>query len=78
MARLHPCLVVLMAVESQRAELLYPRDTEQLQENFGTVNLNNPHAAISPDGSLISVGDKLACKHIVFNDQYGFRSLIIG
>jgi anti-anti-sigma factor len=60
----------IMAVEPQRTELLYPRDTEQLQENFGAVNLDNPHAAISPEGSLISVGDKLACQHIVFNDQY--------
>jgi len=60
----------ILAVESQRTELLYPRSIEELQENVGSVGLNNPHAAISPDGSLISIGDRLTCMHIIFNDQY--------
>jgi hypothetical protein len=60
----------ILAVEAQRTELLYPRSIEELQENVGEIGLNNPHAAISPDGSLISIGDRLACEHIIFNDQY--------
>jgi len=60
----------IMAVESRRAQLLYPRDVKGLQESVEQVNLNNPHAAISPNGSLISISDRLVCQHLVFNDRY--------
>jgi hypothetical protein len=60
----------ILAVESQHTELLYPRSIDELQENVGSVNLNNPHAAISPDGSLIAIGDRLTGMHLIFNDQY--------
>jgi len=60
----------ILAVGPQHTELLYPRSIEELQDNVGRISLNNPHAAISPDGSLISIGDRLTCMHIIFNDQY--------
>jgi hypothetical protein len=55
-----------MVVEPNHCTILFPDECEELEDN----RLNNPHGAVSPDGSLIAVGDRLTGAHLIFNDRY--------
>jgi hypothetical protein len=56
----------IMVLEPHRSTILYPPEGKELED----IDLNNPHGAVSPDGSLIAVGDRLICAHLIFNDRY--------
>jgi hypothetical protein len=63
-----------MVLEPQRTILLYPRERDDLE----LPRLNNPHGAVSPDGSLIAIGDRLTGRHLIFNDRYELVGRIEG
>jgi hypothetical protein len=56
----------IMVLEPGRSTVLFAREEEDEYDP----QLNNPHGAVSPDGSLISIGDRLTCAHMIFNDRY--------
>ena len=56
----------IMVVEPHRSTMLFPEEREESEDTW----LNNPHGAVSPDGSLIAVGDRLTGAHLIFNDRY--------
>jgi hypothetical protein len=64
----------IVVLEPQRSIILYPRDSDELEDTW----LNNPHGAVSPDGSLIAIGDRLTCAHLIFNDRYEVIGEIAG
>jgi hypothetical protein len=55
-----PDAIVVLAPD--KTTILYPKEPED-------ISLNNPHGAVSPDGSLIAIGDRLTCEHLIFNGR---------
>jgi hypothetical protein len=53
-------------LEPQPSTILFPRERDESEDMW----LNNPHGAVSPDGSLIAIGDRLTGDHLLFNDRY--------
>lgn len=66
--------VAIIVLEPQQSTVLYPQDPEMT----GHVWLDNPHGAVSPDGSLIAIGDRLTCAHLIFNDRYELVGKLAG
>jgi hypothetical protein len=64
----------ILVLEPERRIVLYPREPDKLEDKW----LNNPHGAVSPDGSLIAIGDRLTCAHLIFNDRYQVVGEIAG
>jgi hypothetical protein len=54
--------------------ILFPRDEDGMEDCW----LNNPHGAVSPDGSLIAVGDRLTGAHLIFDDRYELVGKVAG
>jgi hypothetical protein len=56
----------IVVVEPHSSTILFPGESEESEDIW----LNKPHGAVSPDGSLIAVGDRLTGAHLIFNDRY--------
>jgi hypothetical protein len=53
----------IVVLAPDKTTVLYPK--KELKDIW----LNNPHGAVSPDGSLIAIGDRLTCEHLIFNSR---------
>jgi hypothetical protein len=53
----------IVVLAPDKTTVLYPKEPLDIP-------LNNPHGAVSADGSLITIGDRLTCEHLIFNGRY--------
>jgi hypothetical protein len=64
----------IVVLEPGRRTILFPREPGEMEDCW----LNNPHGAVSPDGSLIAIGDRLTAAHLIFDDRYELVAKIAG